>query len=113
MQGFVLRIISVIWRPCLSVGPRMPGELHWCSIAPKHLNRAGEHELSVDTMLGAIRVMWWFIGREISILGTSEENELENEELKAVYIITCMKMDLRRRMPWLGLKYSPWRTVTC
>jgi hypothetical protein len=49
----------------------------------KHVSRAGEHELSVDTMKDAIRVMWWFIGREMAMMGTCGENELENEELKA------------------------------
>jgi len=50
----------------------------------KHLNRADTHELSLDTMEDAIRIMMWFIGREIYLLEKPQKgDESKFEELKA------------------------------
>jgi len=49
----------------------------------KHLSHADTHELSVGTMKDAIRIMMWFIGREIYLLEKPQRGaESRHEELK-------------------------------
>jgi hypothetical protein len=77
--------------------------LHLC----KYRNRPADHELDESTMADAIRIMWWFIGREMACIDAVKGYDpvINDKKVKALNALTkhgpCTMRDLYKKA---GLK---------
>ena len=75
--------------------------IHVC----KYPNKTTEHDLDSETMTDAIRIMWWFIGRELACIDEVKDFDPSIND-KKVKILTKLKNDGPCTMRKLGRTFN-------